>query len=62
MTDTTKPAAGSLVVELDRNQVSLLIQCNDRYAAMELYDRAIKMAHDGHLRLDLTLNGVASEH
>lgn len=62
LSQAVRPRRGSLVVERDGSQVSLLIQCDDEYAAMELYDRAVAMAREGHLRLDLTLGETVLEH
>lgn len=46
---------GRLIIEIDKNQISLLIECQNRYAAIELYDRVVAMAHAGRLQLDVTL-------
>ena len=53
---------GSFVVERDGAQVSFIVQCDDEYAAIALYDDAIARAHRGDFQLNLVLNGVAREH
>jgi len=50
------PQRSTLAVERDGSKVMLTINCDDEYAAMELYDRAVAMAKEGRLRLEISLD------
>ena len=56
--DKTTGPAPQLAVEIDRNTVTLIIECKDRYAAIELYESVCAGGREGYIELELeTANG-----
>ena len=53
MTDSIEATAPKLAVEIDRNTVTIIVECQDRYAAIELYKNVCAGGRDGHIELKI---------